>query len=396
VSPRPRCPACLLTLALVAAPAGPLLAAELYLDGRLTQSFQYDDNIDLSPGGGDSAFGSRTVVGATVGARTPASDLSLGSDFRLVRFFTDTDLDSEDVDVNALGSWQWPRTSLRLGAGVTRDTTRELLDIDTGLFVADNEERLTIRASSELSHRFTPLQTGGLNLSYVQQLFPDLSDAELAAIDLDEFYHVRANATWGQQVARNLILTGLVGGSYFDSDRQETTTLQGLLGARYGLTPALDISGAVGPSVAFTDVEEPVARSETEVAAVWDVNLDYRPSADAAFALGLFQQFDPSSTGELNLRTGISLGFDYAVTRYTSFSLPALIQRQEPVEGVTDTRYFARVQPTLGYQLLPQLRFETSYRFRWESFDDDDIEDATSNAVFLTVRYDLPSLLTSR
>jgi hypothetical protein len=66
------------------------------------------------------------------------------------------------------------------------------------------------------------------------------------------------------------------------------------------------------------------------------------------------------------------------------------------VEGVTDTRYFARVQPTLGYQFLPQLRFETSYRFRWESFDDDDIEDATSNAVFLTVRYDLPSLLTSR
>jgi hypothetical protein len=386
----------LVALALLAAPAGPLLGAELYVDGRLGQSFEYDDNIDLVPGGGESAFGSRTTVGATLGVRTPASTYALSSDFRLVRFFTDTDLDSEDVDVDALGSWEWPRTSLRLEAGVTRDTTRELRDIDAGVFVAENEERLTVRASSALSHRFTPLQTGGLNLGFTRQLYPDLDGAELAALGLDEFSHFRANATWGQQVARNLTFLGLLGGSYFDSDRQETTTLQGQLGARYGLTPALDISGTIGPSVAFTDVEEPVARSDTEVAAVWDVNLDYRPSADASVALGLFQQFDPSATGELNLRTGITVGFDYALTRYTLFSLPALIQRQEPVEGVTDTRYFARVQPTLGYQVLPQLRFETSYRFRWESFDDGDIDDATSNAIFLNLRYDLPSLLTSR
>lgn len=102
---------------------------------------------------------------------------------------------------------------------------------------------------------------------------------------------------------------------------------------------------------------------------------------------------------ELDLRTGLELEFDYGVTRYTSFSLPALVQRQDPVEGGGDTRYYARLEPTLGFLVAPHLRLETAYRFRWQTFDDDggdDSDDATSHAVFVSLAYELPSLYTSR
>lgn len=379
-----------------ACPAGLALGAELYADGRLRQQFEYDTNVDLSEDGRD-AFGSRSAVGLTVGTRTPATDLALDGEFRLVRFPGESDLDSNDAEVNALGSWNWPRTALDFNAGVLRDTTRDLLDTDTGTAIEDNEERLTIDAESSIQHRFTPIQTGALNLLYRKRIFPSLSSGDAEDLDLEEFSFYSADGSWAYALSRALAVRTVIGTSYFDSDQQESVSVQARVGADYALTPALRLDGSVGPTVIDTEAKGPLGESGTTVGALWDVNLAYQPSADATLLTSFFQQLDPQSRGgELDLRTGVEIEFDYGLTRFTSFSLPALVQRQDPVEGDGDTRYYARVEPTLGFVLAPRLRLETAYRFRWQTFDDDDSDDGTSHAVLVSLAYELPSLYTSR
>jgi hypothetical protein len=385
-----------LALGLWACPGGLAEAAELYADGRLRQQFEYDTNIDLSEDGRD-AFGSRSTVGLTVGTRTPATNLALDGEFRLVRFFGESDLNSDDALVNALGSWNWARTALDLRAGVLRDTTRDLLDTETGTAAGENEERLTIDVESSIQHRFTPIQTGGLNLLYRKRIFPSLSSGDAEDLDLEEFSYYSLDGTWAYALSRALALRTVIGTSYFDSDQQESVSVQGRIGANYALTPVLRIDGTVGPTVIDTDAKGPLGDSGTTVGALWNLDVAYQPSADAALVTSFFQQLDPQSGGgQLELRTGLEVEFEYGLTRFTSFSLPALVQRQDPVEGDGDTRYYARVEPTLGFLLAPQLRLETAYRFRWQTFDGGDSDDATSHAVFISLTYDLPSLYTSR
>jgi hypothetical protein len=375
------------------------LAAEQYADGRLRQQFEYDTNIDLSEDS-RSAFGSRSVVGLVLGTRTPAIDLKLDGEFRLVRFFGESDLNSNDALVNALGSWNWRRTALDLRAGFLRDTTRDLLDTDTGTAIDQNEERLTIDVESSIEHRFTPIQTGGLNLLYRKRIFPSLSSSDAEDLDLEEFSFYSADGSWSYALTPALALRTVVGTSYYDSDQEQSWSVQARGGANYAPTPALNIDGTIGPTVIDTDAKGPLGESGTTVGALWNLDVAYQPSGDAAFLTSFFQELNPQSRGgELDLRTGLELEFEYGITRRTSFSLPALVQRQDPVEGGGDTRYYARLEPTLGFLVAPHLRLETAYRVRWQTFDDgggDNSDDATSHAVFVSLAFELPSLYTSR
>ena len=385
----------LLALGLSAGLHGAAVAAEVHADARLRQQLEYDTNIDLSEDGRDG-FGSRSAVGLTVGTRTPAARLELDGEFRPVRFPGNSDLDSNDAELNALGVWNWRRTALDLRAGVLKDTTRDLLDTDTGTATAENEQRLTIDGEASLQHRFTRTHTGGLNLLYQKRLFPSLSSRQAEELDLEEFSYYGVGASWQYALRRTLDLQGVLGTSYYDSNQQESRTVQARLGANYAPTPALRIDGALGPAVVDTDAKGPRGSSGTTVGALWNLDLTYRPSGDATLLVGLFQELNPQSRdGELDVRTGIQGEVDYAITRRTSFRLPALVQRQEPIEGDGATRHFASVQPTLGVELVRRLRLETSYRFRWQNFSDGG-GDATSHAVFVGLTYDLPSLVTSR
>jgi hypothetical protein len=377
------------------------LPAELYADGRVGQQFEYDSNIDLGDDSdddlsedGDDAYGSRSTVGVTLGARTPAVDLALGGEFRLIRFPNESRLDSEDASLTGSGRWDWRRASLGLEAGVTRDTTREVEDVQTIESITANEERLTFSVSSSLDYQLSRLQTAGLTLSYQERIFPGLSTSEARDLDLEEFSFYRLGGNWRRSLTPVLGLTGTLGSSYFDSDQEETITGQAQLGLDYGLTPALRVNGSIGPSIASTEEKGPLGESDTTLGFVWDAGLNYRPSADAALQARLFQDFAPQSTGgELVLRTGLQLTFDYEVTRYTSFSLPIAADREDPVGGDSDVGYFARVEPRLSFKITPQASIGTSYRFRYL---DEEEESATSHAIVLDFGYDFPSFLTSR
>ena len=387
-------------LILIAAPVGLAVAAELYTDGSVAQRFEYDTNVDLSDEE-ESATGSRSSIDLTLGTRTPAVDLALDGSFELVRFFDASRFDTENARLTGRGLWNWRRATLGLQAGVTRDTTSEVEDVQTARSISANEERLTFDASSRLDYQFTRLQSGGLALSYSKRIFPTLSSREARELDLEEYSFYRTSGYWRRSLAPALGVTGTLGSTYFDSDQEETITGQAEVGADYGLTPAFRVDGSIGPSIASTEESGPLGDSSTTLGAVWDAGLDYQPSADAALAARVYQSFEPQSTGGvLVLRTGLSLTFDYELTRYTSFDLPVEGWREDPVSGDGDDSvsgdgdqgYYARVQPGLTFNVTPQASIETSYRFRYRDLE----ESGISHAVFLGFRYELPPFLTSR
>ena len=381
-----------LALIVIAAPARLAAGAELYTDGSVAQRFEYDSNVDLSKDG-ESATGSRSSIDLTLGTRTPAVDLALDGSFELVRFFDTTRFDTENASLTGRGDWSWQRATLGLELGVTRDTTSEVEDVQTTRSISANEDRLTFDASSSLDYQFTRLQSGGLTFSYSKRIFPTLSSREARELGLEEFSFYRMSGNWRRSLRPALGLTGTLGSSYFDSDQEQTITGQAQLGADYALTPTFRVDGNVGPSVASTQAEGPGGQSDTTLGAVWDAGLDYLPSADAALGARVFQNFEPQSTGGvLVVRTGLSLTFDYELTRYTSFDLPVDGWREDPVSGEGDQGYYARVQPGLTFNLTPQASIETSYRFRYRDLE----ESGTSHAVFLGFRYELPPFLTSR
>lgn len=383
---------CLAALVLAAAALPPRLAltAELYADGRVGQQFEYDNNIDLSEDGSD-AVGLRSRVGVTVGARTPASDLALDGEFRLVRFPNESRLDSEDAKLTASGGWNWRRTNLQIDAGVIRDTTREVEDVDTTESISANEERLTLSVNPSLTYQLTRRQSASLTFGYQQRIFPTLSTREARDLGLDEFSFWRFGGGWRRSLTRALALRGSLGGSYFDSDQEETITGQTQLGFDYALTPALQIDAALGPSIART--EGPLGETDTTIGVVWNAGVNHRPSADAALQASLSQSFQPQSTGGvLVIRTGLQLSFDYQLTRYTGFSLPVNASREDPVSGDEDVGYFAQLQPGFSFQITPRARIGSSYRFRY--LDEDG--SATSHAIVIDFSYQFPSFLTSR
>ena len=381
-----------LVLTLIAWPCGVAVAAELYTGGYLSQQFEYDSNVDLSDPG-DDAYGSRSSIGLTLGTRTPAVDLALDGWFKLVRFFNTSQFDAEDARLTGRGLWNWRRATLGLELGVTKDTTLEVEDVQAARSISANEERLTFDATSTLDYQFTRLQTGGLTLSYSKRIFPTLSSSEARELDLEEFSFYRVTGSWRRSLTPAIGLTGTLGSSYFDSDQEETITGQAEVGADYALTPAFRVDGSIGPSIASSEAKGLFGDSGTTVGAVWDAGLDYRPSADAELGARVFQNFEPQSTGGvLVLRTGLSLTFDYELTRYTSFGLPVEGWREDPVSGDGDIGYYTRVQPGLTFRLTPQANIQTSYRFRYLDRD----ESGISHAVFLDFRYELPPFLTSR
>jgi hypothetical protein len=388
-------PSSIALASLVLAVAMPGQAADSFAEMRLRQQVEYDTNIDLSPDE-RSAFGSRSVVGALVGTRTRAAELALDGEVRLVRFPGEDDLNSEDFLVNALGGWDWRRTALDLRAGLLRDTTRDVLDRETGLLAAANEERLTFDTRATLSHRPTRLDTGTVSLGFRQRVFPSLDEDLADAADLEEFSFFDLTGQWQRTVTRAFAAQAILGTSYFDSDSEESTAVQARIGATYALTPILGLDATVGPTVVRTRRDEIDGGDETNVGALFNIGLDYEPSADSRLGIEVFQELDPQSDGgELNARTGIEVEFDHQLTRLTTFSLPALIQRQEAIGGSDqDTRNFARIQPTLSHRILPNLRLDASYRFRAEAVESED--DAFSHAVFVSLSYDLPGLSGSR
>ena len=182
-------------LTLIAAPVGLAGAAELYTDGSVAQRFEYDTNVDLSDEE-ESATGSRSSIDLTLGTRTPAVDLALDGSFELVRFFDASGFDTENARLTGRGLWNWRRATLGLQAGVTRDTTSEVEDVQTARSISANEERLTFDASSRLDYQFTRLQSGGLALSYSKRIFPILSSREAHELGLEEYSFYRTSGNW--------------------------------------------------------------------------------------------------------------------------------------------------------------------------------------------------------
>jgi hypothetical protein len=144
---------CLLVLAALIWLPHVAVAAELYADGRVGQQFEYDTNIDLDSEQGDSGAGSRSRAGIVLGVRTPATDLALDGEFRLVRFPNQTQLNSEIASLIGRGRWNWRRANLGLTAGVVRDTTLEVEEVQTTRSIGANEERLTFNVSSSYDYQ---------------------------------------------------------------------------------------------------------------------------------------------------------------------------------------------------------------------------------------------------
>ena len=103
------------------------------------------------------------------------------------------------------------------------------------------------------------------------------------------------------------------------------------------------------------------------------------------------RELAPSGSAEVLDTTGLDLKIRVPVTGRWGFAVAAEAFRNRRPDGrvgLQDRRY-ASIEPGIDYQIDESLRLSASYRFRWQ--DREELpNDATSNAIFLTLNWTRP------
>ena len=379
-------------LALTVAAIAPIpgRGAEWYAAPRVSQDLGYDTNVRLDSNDSESAVTSVSRIGVTVGGRSPALDLRLDAQLNYSAYLGGgpANTDSEYVS-GGFTRQASPRTSYGLTGSFVRDTSIDDVLDDTGQQQRTDDPRYTFGLTPFASHELTALDTGSANASWQQR--EDTSD------DGVNFTTLSSQVGWLRTVTRRLRLGGNLYGNYYDSDRQESWLASPRLSAVYSGSEVLDFNISLGPSIWRTETSDDNAGvskgSETQLGVTADGTATLRLSPVTSTALTLSHYLEPSGdTGDLSETTRAALSLSHRLSPRLSADAALLAQRQVRVQSDTgDDRDFFQAGGGLAYALTE--RFDVGLRYRWRHESGDD--DATSNAVFVTLAYRFPEWRTS-
>jgi hypothetical protein len=375
-------------------------AAEWYARPRLSQTFEYDDNIGFSRQDETAAFGSRSSAMLNLGGRSPTFSLDLDTRFDFVRFPEEDGFNSNDQFFTLTGQHQGRRSQLTLVGRFDRDTKQDD-DIEaTGEREFDNTRRETLTFEPSFSYQLTERQTAALYGRYLKRSYPSLSDEELPDYSL-----LSAGASWTYALTERTALGFGPSILFYDSNVQDATVagFQGILA--HSFTPRLRLDLRGGPSLSRTEsrLATPTGsrrESDSSFSYLMDANLQWAATPRTNASLGYVRSSEPSgSSGDLVERDRITLRLDHDVTRRVGLFALAVYQNQtkpssDVDDGGDDERESLRFEPGIRWALTEDLDLSIRYRLKYLDFKDLG-EDAISNAILLRLDLRLPELRTS-
>ena len=426
------------------------IAAQWRALPRLDQRLFYDDNPGFTSDDESPSFGSGTSAQLALGARNPTTDLTLTTRLEFLRFFQESDLDTDNQYLTLRGAHRGERFEFDLDTRFTRDVSRDDLVDATGDRELNNERQQTFVFQPSVTYLVTPTQRLILSTGYTRRTYPQLSGASddglrqgvqrvvlpggggAPFVESDEFEdpadlqnYSLYNVSLAWVTALNPRLSaGLVPNfTYVDQARQNLAvgSLQGLV--EYQLTPRFVFDVRAGPSIIRNEIrtqetEERVFFDDVDGDGVLDLvnETEFSKGSDTDFELGYIvdggfswqltprseavlrytHAVEPSGSEGAVTRDLVTLELSHDVTRTVRLFGSGSYQIQEQVSSGSGSgdRTSVRFEPGIEWNVYEDVALSLRYRLRYLEFSDTG-DSILSNAVLLNVGLRLPELRAS-
>lgn len=379
------------------AAAAPAAADGWSIFGTIRQSFQADSNLQLEPGG-DESVGGTTTASTTFSSANGRSALSLTPGVRASVFTGDTG------QSNLVAPQFAARLAHRVGAvdfrsGLSLDirptTFGEIGDTDSGIpdLEGIDENATQIRLSGNLGFGLQLNARNSLNFGLDANALRFDRDAD--ALSPSTTVGARAGLDHAIDEASGVTLgVGLRRIEIEGDNPSESVVFDVTGGLRSRLDEQLSLNASLGLNV--LDTEREAGADELGLGFSFRVGATWSPTRDFRLSLAASQALEPSTEGELETRTSISLTAVGVVNEREQLSVALGVSRQDSAstfngtggggdgdgDGDGGAEHLARASVGYTWAILPDLSADLRYAFRWRP---DSGEEATSHNLSLTV-----------
>lgn len=380
------------SLAIVALPA---LAAALpaAADGwsvTLTASerIEADSNLGLEPNSDGAAYGSTTSLGAAIVSQTSRTRFAInpGVTGRLFGGGSNAS-DSNQISPRLSAQLDHRVAAVDFRSGLSFDVRptafSEIGDIDSGIpdldVIDQDATQITLSANAGFTYRINDRNRASMGADFRLIRFDDnaasLTPNTTIGVSGDFAHDVndRVTSRFGAGVRRvSLGGTSDTDTLIFDVDGG----LDALISSRFSL------GGSIG--VSFIDRTGGAGGGDTGLGFNGSANLAYQVFDDLSLSLSARQSVEPSSEGELQNRSTLSLGVTQLINDRERLSFNLGLSRQTAAEtftGVSDDSTQFQTGASYQWVLTPELVAQMGYAMRWELQPDD----AMSHKVFLSL-----------
>lgn len=359
-------------------------AAEWKLSSYLSQTVLYSDNLLLNRRNEISAVGFTTTPQLILERNTPTLTIKLDGRFEFSEYIDHSNFNSQDqfvsLDVEKLLS---ERSTLAMSTDFIRDTTLRSEQDSSDKFLDDSIRFVTFRTNPSWTYQLTQLDEISLSGDYRNTTY-DSSEKT-------DFQNYGPTIGYDRRLSELDKITTSLSYLHFDPEGKTSRDRLGLLvGYAYEPSERLFVSGQGGVSYDLSD---------GDVGYRARFNLKYLVDDQTSIRALISHDIEPSGDGDLRTRNRASAGVNYRATELTTLGLA--LDYTDNIDygasGSTDedkdeeSRYFS-ARPSVAWQIAEDWNLVAEYRFRHKAFEEDN-DSATSNSVFLTLQYQLPTLV---
>lgn len=362
-------------------------AEQWYVEPRASVDAFYDDNVRLTNREPRSTSAARAKAEVEAGRRTEVSEIGISANVLATRYSQASDLDETDAALGLKSAYQLGRHRFGLDGALNYDSTLTS-EIATSGLVQTNKRRERILLSPSWTYSLTSRLESTASFSYQNVAYEDVK-----LIPLFNYRFDTAGLTLTYALSERSKVFGRATYARYDADEVNTrSNSYGVeAGANYLLTETMSLTAFAG--VRNTKAETPTffGTYETEnTGPIFELALT-KSFDQGQFRVTADRSLVPSSSGTLLDTTALGLSLDYRLGPRWTFLLAADGYRNRTPEGDSSgyDRDYLSLSPRLRHRLTQSLDLELSYRYRWQSYDSA-ASDASSNAVYLTLRYSLP------
>lgn len=373
-------------------------AQQWTLDSSISQQFLYSDNLLLGRENEIETFGLVTSPVLRVERNSPTLNVWIDGKFDFNEYINHSEFNSQDQRLRlGITDQVTERSTLKLGGSFVRDTTLKSEQEQTDRFI-DKKIGITfwdVRPS--WSYLLSPVDQMTLGGSYSSATYDDSEKTD--------YQYFGGTLDWAHRLSEIDQFTANV--SYFrfipdEPGDRKTDTVSALVGYAYDPSERLSLSGAVGLGYSIESGNS--TDDDDDDDSDGDGGLGYRLRFNARYELNdttsgrisLSHNSEPSSDGDQTTRNRLTIGVNHKITPLTSLGLNLDYVDTYDYFGLEGERTddeesrYAAVRPSVAWAITDELSLVAEYRFRYKLYDESN-EEAMSNSVYLTLRYELPT-----
>jgi hypothetical protein len=369
-------------------------AAEWTLNGSIKQDISFNDNVRMQTQPQSSAI-YQVIPTINFAHKTEVSQVQASASYGTQRYL---DIPAFDTDLQnyALNSYySTEKSNWGLNASFNVAPARNTAMQESGNFTS-NAEKTTWSVSPSYSYKLTELDTLNLLPSYLKNTY--------STDTFRDNENLTANLAWQHQWSERYSSSLSFSYSKFESIGKGASLGNGTNSNSYSInllnsfqwSEKLNLVGSLGGR--FTESENKTfleVRKNNSFGFLVDISVNYTEENYSAM-LNLNRSLVPSSTGQLNEQSRVSLDLHYNITEILSASALTSYQTSVSASSSRDvSRKNLLVEPAINWQITKEWAVSASYTYRQQDRSTQDIT-ASSNSVMLSIGYNWQGLSFSR